>query len=246
MIIILTPGKVGSTSVLESLCSSEFSKGYKTCYSITEEPIYHLHSIAKELPADWKNEHDKLGNKIAQLYHGQNEINWKFIMGVRDPIVTLISAYYQNQYSKKGPLLECMDNDFLPIHMSWMQNFISSVYKTELGINLYEQPFDKEKGYSIFNQGKTSTLIYRLDKLGLIFQEAIEKFLNISNVTLLKTHVTIEKNLNYNGTSIKDSYEIAKRNFKLPKERVIEIYNHESVRHFFTEEEIARFIEKWS
>jgi hypothetical protein len=246
MIIILTPGKVGSKSVFESLCSNESLKGYKTCNCIkTKESIYHLHSIAKDLPAYWTNEHDKLGHQIAQLYHGQNEINWKFIMGIRDPISTLISAYYENEYSKKGPL-EYSDNEFLLRHTSWMQNFIESVYKTELGINLYEQPFDKEKGYSIVDQGRTSTLVYRLDKLDLIFQDAIEQFLSISNVTLLKNNVTIQKNLKYNGTSIKDSYETSKRNFKLPKEQIIKIYNHESVRHFFDEEEIDYFIEKWS
>lgn len=235
MIIVLTPGKVGSTAVSESL---------RLNGSLGE--IYHLHSFFKELPADCVHDLDKLGHQVAKLYHSQNEINWKFILGVRDPVATLISAYYENKYISTGPLLE--HDEFIPRHMSWMQNFIEFFYEKELGINLYQQSFDKEKGYSIVDQGKTSTLIYRLDKLSLIFQDAIEQFLKVPNVKLVKetSNSTIDKNLTYNGVSIKDSYEITIKNFKFPKQQLMEIYKHKSVQHFFNEEEIKLFIEKWS
>jgi len=253
-VLIYQMGKVGSTSVFRSLKKSP-----------VKHPIFHVHWFSKEGLAKAEKITTKIHDPIFAMhikrcrllyskYKNGHIRQLKIITLVRDPIGREISNLFQNieifnrhlinekkqvkidvalKLIQKKIELKLLDVDY-SIH--WFDD----EFKKGLSVDIYDHPFDKEKGYSIIHKKNMDILILKLEKLNTCFNSAINDFFNIQIDKKL-----VEANI---GSKKTYSNEMAyiKNNLTLDPGICKNIYSEKYVNHFYSEDEINDLIAKWS
>lgn len=120
-------------------------------------------------------------------------------------------------------------------HVGFIQLFIPMFQKYVMDILSF--PFDKEKGYAIMKDGNTEVFIYQLEKLNSVIPELSDW-----------VGVPFKKLVNGNEASSKwigDSYKQAQKEVTFSKEYFDKCYNSPYVKHFYSDEDIEKFKNKW-
>ena len=247
-IIIITPGKVGSSSVYHTL-KRHISKPIFHIHHISEQGIKsssekHLNSNRKSLPL-----HLIVSNILRKKLENYN--GHKFIICiVREPISREISAFYQNTEFYKSIVeknnLEIDTNASLNILKRifsenitrHLENWFKTEIYQEFHIDVFSQPFNTQKGYQLFQTEKTSLLLLKMESMNKVFTNAIKELLNTENDISL-TNSNIAENKHYAA-----SYAEAKKTFRLSKEQLDEITQSRYFQHFYPEKEKA-IRKKW-
>lgn len=219
-ILIFQPGKVGSTTIYESLVSCDI-------------PCIHLHFF------EGLEQCEMMIKKLC------DEV--KIITLIREPISRDIASYMHRLTDEKI-YLPFLDNDTIRGIRNFFDTTISSPYGEEFswfdnlkeftGIDIFRYPFDKDKGYSIVENGKWRILILKLEKLN-DNQKIIGEFVGVKNFKLINSNVGKKKNYRY-------IYEDVKKNLLIPAKVVDKYYNcNERMDYFYTEEEKKEFLRKY-
>lgn len=116
------------------------------------------------------------------------------------------------------------------------------VYKDHIekvfNINVFNYPFDKDKGYSIIEKNNISIFIYRLDKLSGL-EKKIKEFSGNNSFKLQKSNLAKEKR-----------YALAYKQYlekvKVKKEFFDDLICNDGMEHFYTKQECENYIKKWS
>lgn len=119
-----------------------------------------------------------------------------------------------------------------------IQDFFEKSFMEHCGIDVYNYSFGKEAGYSIIREGNTEIFIYQLEKLDDI-KEELGEFLGIKDFRLTNDNVGEKK-------WYAQVYKQALRELKLSREYFEFCYNTKLVRHFYREEDICGFRQRWS
>jgi len=233
IIPVMTMGKVASTSICQAL--KLLPK------NILPAETYHIHQmgneqiykkLAERLP---HSSHQAVGLSLFSIFkkYGQNYI-YKFITCIREPVECGLSAIFEVNFGRADNMDSAISNI-----LYYNTNYFDQQYNTVPGINVYDHPFDHNKGYCIIKKDNIELLILRFEDLDNIFSQAIKDFLGIENVSLSK----------YNVSSLKDyasEYKKFKNNVVIQKDKLDETYKTKMVQHFYTPEEITTFYNKWS
>ena len=118
-----------------------------------------------------------------------------------------------------------------------IQSWYDDTLKPEFGIDLYDYPFDKEKGYSIYQIGEHEILVYQLEKLDSLY-DIIRDFIGIETLHFEKTN---DGELKW----YKDYYSNFRKNVAFEKEYIDKTYSGKMMKHFYSDEDIAKFRSKW-
>ena len=244
-ILVYQSGKVGSSTVVDSLKSLDL-----------KNPVYHLHYLSNESIAKkdiGKPKYSKALRSKMDSYESLEDVNWKIISLTRDPIAIAISSLFQNlglNYQKE----RFLDNNQIDISLvlahleSSLKNFHNSQFcswfdrelKTVFNIDVYNYPFDRDLGYSIIKQGNIDILIIRLEDLNSSGGQAIATFLNLPKpVPIISSNVGSQK-------KYRDIYKRVKDNLTVDSQVCDLIYSSKYVRHFYSKKQIADFTDKWS
>ena len=231
-VLVYGTTKVGTTSLYDSLCAIGV-------------PARHLHAI--------------FGEKISQtlLSHPQKV---KILSGVREPLARDLSVFFQGQsgfdeydtsYGDFDERLRSMMaivfeggkgfglGSVCPYGMAF--NWFDEQLYDKLGIDVFKQPFDKEKGFTIYQKGSVEVFLYRLENLGELEPE-IQKFIGRSDFKLLHTNNAEKKNISFIYDAVKQRYSSS-----VPKGWVRLYYDdNERMDYFYTKEEQAAFLKKWN
>lgn len=168
---------------------------------------------------------------------------------MRDPVARNISCFFQqinrryedfyNQVQNGDIQLEQLIKDFLEkedhtLPLRWFDTELNSIFN----FNIYENYFDKEKGYSIYSNEKIEIIILKLEKIDTIIGDAFYEFFGIKNINLPKLNISKEKSYYY-------IYQEFKKKIIIPDELVSQIYDSKFINHFYTHEEINKFRSRW-
>ena len=218
-ILVYQVGKVGSMSVYTSLLSRNM-------------PAIHTHQI-------WDSPAKAL---LARADHKTTKI----ITMVREPIGRHLAEYMEN-----------MDDGFLDCEaqMDLCQNIIDRfvLYQktadTEFdwfdqeirrftGIDIFDYPFDRVKGYGLIRQGEWEILVLKTEKLS-DNEKVIGEFAGIPNFKLKNDNVAGKKPYRYLYANLKHDLKISRE--------IVEYYytDNERMDHFYTEEEKQVMRRKW-
>lgn len=199
-VIILTFGKVGSSSVYETL-KRELSNPVFHLHNFTDKSIkkginLHIQSDRKSIPLHLRVSnvlHKKLKNYENKLY---------VITILREPISREISAFFQNsefyKNSIEGPGLMINLDAAMPIlnnvinggMTKKLENWIDEELVDGLGINVYEKSSFSDKKFQIFHSKKCELLLLKMEDLDQVFNEAINNLLQTNlNIELLKSNI---------------------------------------------------------
>ena len=253
--IVFQPGKVGSSSVHASLLKMQNELGISA-------PIYHAHvleHIDERIDYVTKNRKapKKTLNKLAESKTLREKIKnhpkqtWNVINLVREPVAMKISAFFQVLHEYIPDWESRLENGNLPMeelddilfHKQelgitgldwWYDNQIKPLW----GLDIFEQPFSKEKGYQIYHHENMNLIIFRLEDLNRVAEQAFAEFLGIKGFKIVNENMGEEK-----------PYAALYKQFKqraLPTEYVDAIYKTRFARHFYADTEIEQFRQKWT
>ncbi len=252
-IAIYQMGKVGSETILYALKKLDLPNS-----------IYHVHVLASQNLTASIN-HLNLNNRplTLQLEHSlilrdylssEENIGLKVITGVREPIIQLISAFFQNVkhnfphflnsdgsweldkiYDHLYKLIANYDIKNLKKNCNWFER----EFKPALGIDVYQYEFDRLKGYGRIKQGDIEVLILSLEG-SQNWSSVITDFLSLEEeIKLIKTNSA-------NNKDYKDTYQETVARLKFPTSHLEKIYSSQYCQHFYTPEMIDKFIAEWS
>lgn len=218
IILVYQCGKVGSTSVSNSI-------------EVFGRNVLHCHIL------------DNIGESDDDLYKILNLKSGKIICLVRDPVARAIAAMWEcvnevERYSKEADFCE-IERYFLAKNLADEEfNWFDKQMKRFFKIDVFQHPFEREKGYSIIKEGNIELLLMKLEKLNEL-EDVIGEFLNIKGFHLYNANIGSEK-----------AYRFAIREYKenvnISRQQLEEVYiNNKRMQHFYTEEERHEFYLKW-
>ncbi|MBN2519294.1 MAG: hypothetical protein JXB17_02220 [Bacteroidales bacterium] len=232
-------GKVASSSIYETIKSL-----------LPFNSIYHVHYLT-EKNMQWRKEFTNnpatsvLENHVRKKIERNKNKTIKIISIVRDITIRDISMIFQNlkSFNPDKNWNEYSLNEIEQLHENLDQDLSLDWFKNEFqefsGFNIYENSFDKEKGYSIFHYNNYDILIIKLEKLNDCYRAALQKF----------TGIVFKQLLNINETADKkeaEFYQYVKSNIKVSPQRLEKNYTSTLMKHFYTDTEIALFKQKWN
>ena len=256
VILVHQMGKVASTSLVNSLEKLD-----------SDMAICHTHYVKKESLDDFiqKYKAKKLpldnylieSQEISQfLDRTSQDYPWKIITIVREPIARNMSMFFENLDKGKQTNLYMPDfvekyqsgvlevdnliNNFLSqypheIPLNWLDKEIKDVF----GVDVYSFDFSHDKGYQIIEFKNVEILILRLESLQNCLQDAFSEFLGIDNFRLSNKNQAKQK-------TYFEVYSDFLNSIVLPQSYIDKMYSSKYMKHFYSQNEIDKFREKWS
>ena len=90
----------------------------------------------------------------------------------------------------------------------------------------------------IIKEGNVELLVYQLEKMNSL-SGVIKEFIGAKKFQLVPANRAEDKWYN-------KYYKVTKKNIQLPRSYVDYYYNSKFMKHFYTEEDIQKFYQKWS
>jgi len=221
-VIIFQYGKVGSSSIYDSLVKQECN-------------CLHSHNLCR-------NEKDKLLQKWQERCREAVRNNGvKIITLVREPVGRFTSMVMESfkewtvNFEAKT-IKEIMQDELIvsteECH-SWFNNQIEQL----TGINIFDYPFDKEKGYVIIKKDNIEILLMTLEKLNSN-EATIGEFVGLKDFKLTNANVAADKVCDY-------VYQDIKKEFRVSEKMLDEVYETFRMEHFYSDKDIAEYKKKW-
>ena len=239
LVVVYTMGKVGSSTLAATLRKV-----------LKNRPVFHVHFLSKEwieLNADieWHQKNINNANRIKDFIEQHPKTKIKIISIVREPVIRDLSNIFENPhlFFPDKVINEMGFGEFLTklpkINHDYTLQWFEKEFKAYLGFDIYQHPFDKQSGYSIYQYGNWDILIIKLEKLNDCYKNAFKEFLDIDVQELI-----IENDSNQVET--RKYYSMLKEVYNEPLEELQKIYKSKYMRHFYTNEEIKSLERKWA
>lgn len=239
--LIYSMGKVGSSTVT-ALIEKQFPF----------VPVFQLHFLSdhwiKEvLPALPVHYHGNLAHaqNFFEFRNQHPDYRIKIITLVREPVIRDISDVFENWqdfFKTKNVAdvtFEKVMNRLTSHDFEYTLNWFDTEFKAWTGIDIYEQKFDKERGYSAWNFDAFDILCIKLEKLDQVLAPAIMEFGGLHLKTSGNANVSAQKN-------IRDLYKRTVDEFRLSEVQQALIFDSALVNHFYSTEEIAKLKIRWT
>jgi hypothetical protein len=235
-------GKVGSRSVVDSLRMG----GVK--------PIFHVHRMIPSNIERVKNGFRKrnvppLDERIGRMLYNKiskGKRKAKIITLVREPLSRNISAFFENLHIYIGldkkdtdyPLKKLIDifiNEYShEVPLQWFDLEL----KKATGINVFDYPFPKHKGYMTIEKNNIELLIMKLEIPDVLKQRVIADFLHLDNFRLVSHNLGKDKT--YSNT-----YQQFKQTISLSSAYINKMLSSKYATHFYGEKDISELWGKW-
>jgi lipopolysaccharide biosynthesis glycosyltransferase len=248
-------GKVGSSSVLEML--------REAC---PDRDLFHVHFLAPESIAGEArmyrrrypitrriDEHHFASLHLRARLDADPGQRWQLVTLTRDPIARNLSAFFHNlayaapelfarvERGDDGAIADALRRQLEATPwwwrnpLEWFDRELAPVF----GVDVFAQPFPRERGWAIHRSEHADVLVVRLEDLGRVAGEALRTFLGVSDVPSLRRNDSQRK-------PYAALYQQLARSLALDEEFLESIYGSRRTRHFYTDAEIAAFRAHWS
>ncbi|MEZ4515541.1 MAG: putative capsular polysaccharide synthesis family protein [Chloroflexota bacterium] len=260
LLLVHTMGKVGSTSIAASLKTQPIGQDAIIFqpHFISDEGIAFAEKLAIEGDGPWetlprKTRRGFLRNRLLnkELHRMRTDGDRCTVISlVRDPVATNLSGLFHNRNwwpaSLKNPKTQGTDEwhaalatyflDSYPhdVPAEWFDMEVKDLY----GIDVYETLFDTARGYAIYHNEFADLMVLKLEMLDACAPEAFAEFLEIPDFTLARTNTASVKDYS-------DLYKEFRRRLVLPESYLDRVYGSKMATHFYSEEEIQKFHDKW-
>ncbi|MBX9850859.1 MAG: hypothetical protein K2X86_03790 [Cytophagaceae bacterium] len=254
IIIIHTPGHVGSSTVYNSLRGN----------TPPSSALFDIHSLHQK----WNNKssipslsarhviQEAIADSTKKLLRDKKI---KLICLIRDPVSRALSGYFQGFkiWNKEKSLsdIEIFEKEFDVIYskitgpefrssflsetVTYQANWIEEEVRPFFDISIEKDLLETHVDYHIYKKGNIELLVLKLEKLNLSFENVIEKFLGLK-IKLITTN----SHEGREGANFK-FYTFFKNKFKLPENILDEIYAKPFIKKFYTSGEIEQFKNNW-
>ena len=242
---IYQPGKVGSTSLSRMLNAS--GTPYLKIHSLLSSEyrfLGELYPIWNQTAGTLQNGRIKLislvRNPLARDYSAFWEV---FVCGTqRRRYIPFLSANLQEMYDSFVDIIVNQDKKYEDAHIAvWREefNWFDEEFKECFDLDIYQQPFDQEKGYTIIHNEYVDLFLMKLEKLDSVLP-ALNSFIG-GNI-----HRTPQKAYSASSKIYSMAYRAFHQKVKLKKTYVDHYFSgNKKVDHFYTKEEQEKFLDEW-
>lgn len=255
-IFVLQMGRVGSTSVMVAA-----NQAYQALE--LNVPVYHNHYIAhydqviERASFDLQDysevrrdiEKVDMKNQVELFNYLENRKPVKLISLVRDPVARNVSTFFysmslfvpdwRDRESQQPISAEelCRIFESKKFFIQTAFNWFDEQLKDGLGIDIYLVPFDKSRGWQVYKHGLVDLLVLRMEDLYRTGEDALRQFLRLPHLQMIKVNTGEER----------DAYELYRRFLTHPisQEYLEMTYATKLARHFYTDDEREKFIQRW-
>lgn len=224
-ILVYQPGRVGSNSIADSIPHSLHTHNLR------------FHSMVSFLPTE----------TVRADYERARKDNKKIISLVRNPFSRDLSLFFletdewlsdvYGRFNKMDDgIVEQTKRFILNIvrngddEFSWFDKQILEVF----GIDIYQYPFDRDKGYTVIQNDRTTILLMKTERMNQL-TSVIGDFAGMPNFRLHSSNEGRRKAYRF-------LYDEVKHRIRFPKEYVDYYLNNEKCGHFYTKEELYQAI----
>lgn len=246
-VLVYTMGKVGSATVLRTLQAARIT-------------VFHLHFLSARLTAEKRRaagwgpvpDHLFLGEQLRRRILARPNQRFKIITLVRDPIAVRASSLFHAPGS--APHIRTEDGLIDParaaehftrmVSRSGAFDYVFEWFDRELrevfGIDVFAEPFPRHEGHCVYRAARADTLLIRLEDLSHVGPTTIPRFLGVEGpLALSLDNIRVEKP---DGPAYTRFLNLV----RLDREICERIYDSPFVRKFYSDEEIAAFVTRWS
>lgn len=255
-----TMGKVGSTTITASLKARRIRQTMAMYqpHFVSEEGMAFAERLSSEGVGGWARLTRKerrgflrnhlLNRELSRMRAAGERV--KVITMVRDPVATNLSGLFHNYIwwpadvkalcaERSAGCLDALRQYFLAryphdVPETWFDMEVRTLY----GVDVYAEPFDRERGYHIYRSDFADVLLLKLEKLNECASVALRDFLGLEDFQLVESNTAEDK-------SYADLYKSFRREVALPESYLDEVYGTRFSRHFYTPVEIDAFRRKW-
>ena len=224
-ILVYQMGKVGSQSVYYSLLRANYF------------PVLFFHYVAQ-----LEQERFPHYQYLKQILNDKSFV--KIVTLVRDPVARNLSAFAHDFKGIFGSRMQShslaeLEDMFWQYdrHLQGVQWF-DEEFHVRTGIDVYSYPFDKERGFSVIQQGPIALLVLKLECPDAQKEYAIGQFVGIPNFRLKRFNTAMER-------EYKANYKEFISAIHLPELYLDNLYGTKFVGHFYSEKEIEGFKKRW-
>jgi hypothetical protein len=259
-LIVYQMGKVGSSTVVETLTNHCPQYAVYQVHVLTRDWIRNVEDqyreASKDLGKPTIDEHVLASRYLLERFNRERgDKRWKVISIVRDPVARNISAFFQafpiyfsQEAAKHGGksisglevdrlislFLDQFGEDRHRLPLEWFQIHMQPAF----GLDLYDSPFDRDKGYQTYSNQQCELLVLRMEDLRNTLQPALRDFLGVEIPALASANVSADK-------EYADTYREFMEQMTLPPSYLDTLYNSAYARYFYSEDEIAGFRRRW-
>ena len=264
LLLIYQMGKVGSTTVEESLEAANL-----------DYMIFHIHVLTRQgIAREEKNyfgdttklRRKSLWPRTKHLYAskflssrlqraGNHRRMLKVITLVRDPIARNISAFFQTlertapDLLRKSPdpaqqvaglaemFLSNLDESF-DASYRYPFDWFDSELKQAFEIDVFATDFPRDNGFHLYSSRTADVLLLKLERMETDAAAAFSNFLGLGSFALVRSNEARSK-------AHSSIYKDFLNKLILPNDYIEEQYRKNRVEHFYTENEIDSFRSKW-
>lgn len=213
----------------------------------------HVHLIDKEK----RNKHMRVVSYACSVTKNRIQLNTKphgeryytnhIITLTRDPVARNVAAYFQNFKLRNADTIPLSDfnshrENFFADEFEDPLLFFDTIAWKKFGINVYDTPFDYQKGYHIYQNQRCRVLLIRYESID-VFETAIREFFNDPDIQCSLPHKNTAKS-KYSEEKLR-LYEQFKA-MSFPESYLDRYYNSQLLKHFYSADEIQAFRTKWT
>jgi len=262
-LVIYQMGKVGSTSILQSLRASALDIPIYHVHCLTDDGLNYVESVYR---SEFAARRFIPRHLFASLYLRQRMTQsdwgkkWKVITLVRDPVAQDMSSFFQLiRIQSAGPrqwhLKSVADNFEIRLDVGHIEQLIAiffdrpqrdrslNYFDHEFGkvfdFDVFETDFPRTQGYHIYDTPNADILLLRLEDLKQCAEEAVQAFMQIDGFDLVSQNVGDEKEYGELYTAFKNA-------IRFPEDYLDKMYSSKLARHFYSDVELGVFRRKWS
>jgi Putative capsular polysaccharide synthesis protein len=253
-IVIYQMGKVGSSAVHRSLAAA-----------FPDRPLWHVHTLAPEHVAAMREVHEResgpyrlprhwiLEDALSRaLTHARGAAPCGVVSLVRDPIARELSSLFQNPKRTRTSIQRedgAVDPERVLAYareelartgaFEYVDTWFDLEIKRVLGIDVFAQPFDVDRGFAVHAAGPLRLLVLRLEDLDRTFAPGVRELLGVAHdVPLIRAG---------QRSDLPDarSYRGVQERLRFPGEILDRIYAGRVSRHFYSEPERERLKARW-
>ena len=111
-------------------------------------------------------------------------------------------------------------------------NWFDDEFKAALGIDVYNYPFPKDRGYVQFREGPFDVLIMRSELDDDMKSRVVSEFVGTTDLKIIRTRVGAQQ-------SYGEIYRVFKQRVTIPEQYMDAIVNSRFAQHFFTQDTLS-------